>query len=794
MFSKALVLIRIAYANIISSMLNVFVGLVLLFGAALLVVGGSVFSTLDDALSKSIIGSITGHMQVYGARSKDPLEIYGRMDGTDSSLAPIDDFKALKQRLLAVPNVARVVPMGAATSIIGSGNTVDVTLEKLRKLYTAQNDETTRLPVTEFEKRKQSLISHVRSMVTVLARDLDREKELTAEKDLDLQAREILAKAGSDEFWASFDADPFEHLELLENRLAPIVSDADLLFIRYLGTDLDAYQETFDRMTIIEGTKVPSGHRGILLPRFFTEELLKLKNARRLDKIKDALAAGRKLSDQSDKELQRFVKENQVQTREIVLQLDGIGTQVATTKLQGFLRVDDTDLAGLLTLFFTVSDSDFEGRYQFFYKELAPMLSLYRVKVGDTMTLRSFGRSGSLQTALVKVYGVFELKGLEKSPLAGANALVDMITFRELYGFLTNEKKAEQDAMKKETGAREVNRESAEADLFGGDEEVVQEVQARTFDDGLSAPSTPLGMNGGPTARSRRLGETFSLEEIDEGVVMHAAVLLKDGSDQAQASTQQELEKLLSVDTPPPDAARTAAARALVDSGKLPGMLGRALGEVVALEEARAQGEFKPSVSALLALKEALKAERPTLEPAQIAPIEALLDGAKPSTFVVGWSSAAGFLGKFIDFFRLLLVAMVAAFAFFALIVVTIGMTIATLQRTTTIGTMRAIGAQRPFVMGMVMMETVMLALSFGALGAVVGSLVVKYLHDTGIPAFRDELYFFFSGPVLRPELTVSGIVLAIFVTLVVSVLAVIFPLVLATRIQPIVAMQASEA
>lgn len=415
------------------------------------------------------------------------------------------------------------------------------------------------------------------------------------------------------------------------------------------------------------------------------------------------------------------------------------------------------------------------------------MLSLYRVKVGDTMTLRSFGRSGSLQTALVKVYGVFELSGLEKSPLAGANALVDMITFRELYGFLTNEKKAEQDAMKKETGAREINRESAEADLFGGEEEVVQEVQARAFDDGFTGKT-------GPTAKARRLGDTFSPEEIDEGVVMHAAVLLKDGSEQAQARTQEEVEKLLSTDAPPPEITRIAAAKALVDSKKLPGMLSRALSEVVSLEEGRAQGEFKPSVSALLGLQQALKAERPTLDAAQVAPIEALLEGARPRTFVVGWSSAAGFLGKFIDFFRLLLVAIVGAFAFFALIVVTIGMTIATLQRTTTIGTMRAIGAQRPFVMGMVMMETVMLALSFGALGAGVGSLAVKYLHDTGIPAFRDELYFFFSGPVLRPELTAGGVVLAIFVTLVVSVIAVIFPLVLATRIQPIVAMQASES
>lgn len=785
MFSKALVLIRIAYANIISSMLNVFVGLVLLFGAALLVVGGSIFWTLDDALSKSIIGSITGHMQVYGARSKDPLEIYGRVDGTDSSLSPIDDFKAVKASLLALPNVARVVPMGAATSIIGSGNTVDVTLEKLRKLISEQQEEATRKPTAEYEQRKQSLQSHVRNMVAVLAKDLEREKELSAE--VDVQARDVLAKAGSEAFWADFDADPFGHLELLENRLAPIVSDSDLLFIRYLGTDLDAYQETFDRMTIVEGTRVPSGHRGILLPRFFVEELLKLKNARRLDKIRDALAAGRKLSDQSDKELQRFVRENQAQTREIVLQLDGLGTQVAVNKLQGFLGAREPDLAALLTLFFTVSDDDFEGRYRFFYQELAPLLSLYRVKVGDTMTLRSFGRSGSLQTALVKVYGVFELKGLEKSPLAGANALVDMITFRELYGFLTNEKKAEQDAMKKETGAREINRATAEADLFGGDEEVVQQVQARAFDDGFTGKA-------GPTAKVRRLGETFSPEEIDDGVVFHAAVLLKDGSPLEQLRTQEEIERLLAAETPPVDAAKVDAAKALAESGKLPGGLAAAVLAVVKLEQARAQGEFQPSVTALLTLKDALKAERPTLEPAQVAPLEALLEGAKPKTLVVGWSSAAGFLGKFIDFFRLLLVAVVGAFAFFALIVVTIGMTIATLQRTTTIGTMRAIGAQRPFVMGMVMMETVMLALSFGVLGAGLGSLVVKYLHDTGIPAFRDELYFFFSGPVLRPELTAAGIVLAVVVTLVVSVIAVIFPLVLATRIQPIVAMQSSES
>jgi ABC-type antimicrobial peptide transport system permease subunit len=160
---------------------------------------------------------------------------------------------------------------------------------------------------------------------------------------------------------------------------------------------------------------------------------------------------------------------------------------------------------------------------------------------------------------------------------------------------------------------------------------------------------------------------------------------------------------------------------------------------------------------------------------------------------VVGWSAAAGFLGKFIDFFRLLLVAVVGAFAFIALIVVTIGMTIATLQRTPTIGTMRAIGAQRSFVVAMVLVETLVLATSFGLAGAGVGALLVQWLHVRGIPAFRDELYFFFSGPVLRPELTAAGLLLALVVTVVVSVLAVLFPTYLATRVAPVTAMQSGE-
>src|SRR4051794_34185462 len=140
MISKLVVLVRIAFANLFGSFLNVFVGLVLFFGAGLLVVGGALFGTLDRSLSKSIVGSITGHVQLYSARSKEKIEVYGKFDGSDSNLAPIENYAELKRQLLELPNVKSVVPEGTSGAMLSSGNTIDITLEKLRALYRDPKD------------------------------------------------------------------------------------------------------------------------------------------------------------------------------------------------------------------------------------------------------------------------------------------------------------------------------------------------------------------------------------------------------------------------------------------------------------------------------------------------------------------------------------------------------------------------------------------------------------------------------------------------------------------------------
>jgi ABC-type lipoprotein release transport system permease subunit len=775
------VLVRIALANITSSLLNVFIGSVLLFGTALLVVGGSLFQTLDGSLSRSIVDSVTGHLQVYAARSKDPLEVYGKFDGTDSELAPLEDFPALEATLTAHPNVAAVVPMGGTTAQVMSGNTIDVTLEKLRDLYRAQRGEGPKLAEPEFRARADSLVRHMRNIVGVLSKDLDTEKELSDGSTLEPAQLEAVATASTDTFWAGFDEDPFGHLELLENRVAPLVADADLLFFRCLGTDLAAFQQRFPRMTMVAGTAVPEGRRGILLPSFVYEEYFKLKNARRLDKINEARKAGRRLADEGDAELKRFVRENQSQTREIVLQLDGLATAKAVAALQQHLGRTDTDLATLLEAFFGVTDDTFDARYRFFYAELAPLLTLYRARVGDRLTLRSFARTGSASTVTLTLFGIFELKGLEKSPLAGVNTLIDLASFRDLYGIVSTEARAEAEAMKAQVGAAEVSRDDAEVALFGADTEVVIDTKAAVITEERSGRVV------------KKQEDTFDPAEAKRGVVLHAAVLLKDGSDAATARTLGELEERLGSTRAPADPKAVAAAKQLVDQGRLPPMVSMTLAQAVALEAERVSGGQPRTSAALLALQDAVRAERPSLTADDLQTVSAFVRSARPAVFAVSWQSAAGFIGKSVDFFRLALVFIVAAFAFVALIVVTLGMTVATLQRTQTIGTLRAIGAQRRFVTAMVLVETAVLSVVFGLLGAGLGAAIVKALAARGIPAFRDELYFFFSGPVLRPELSASGVLVALVVTMVVSLLAVIFPTWLATRVSPVTAMQATE-
>jgi ABC-type lipoprotein release transport system permease subunit len=700
--SQLMLLVQVALRNLFTSWINIIIGGIIFFGTLLVVVGGALLDSMDEAMSRSIIGSVAGHLQVYSEKSKDELALFGKMGG-EPDLSALDDFSRIKQVVEKHPNVRTVVPMGTSGALIMSGNTVDLTLARLRDLYRqAAQGET-----PELRAQLDSLKAHVRQMLALLEEDLKKRSELLDEKNVDPRDVEALALARSESFWADFEKEPLSSLEFLENRIAPQLTDGDMVYLRYAGTDLVNFQKTFDRMRIADGQPVPPGRRGMLLSKFYYEEAFKLKTARRLDLIKEERDLNHKTIS-LDPVLQRRVKENQTQTREILFQLDPIKTKLATERLQRLLGTQETNLEKLLASFLTMDDTNFDTRYQQFYAELAPLLDLYRVRIGDDLTITAYTRTGYVQSVNVKIYGTYHFEGLEKSTLAGSLNLMDLMSFRELYGYLTAEKKAELAKMQETSGVEHVQREDAEAALFGDEGGTALVAEATP---GLIDEDAQLDPQAQALRREELASRVYSQEELESGVVLSAAIMLK------------EPEKL---------------------------------------EETMAELQAAATQAGL--------------------PLK-----------VISWQKASGIIGQFVMFAKLVLYIAVLIIFVVALAIINNAMMMATLQRTREVGTLRAIGAQRSFVLGMVLLETVVLGLLFGTLGAMAGGGIVKLLGSAGIPAGNEALYFFFSGPRLFPNLYVSNLVAAFFIVLGVSALSTFYPAFLATRVSPLRAMQSDE-
>jgi ABC-type lipoprotein release transport system permease subunit len=698
------VLLRIAGRNLLAGRARTFIiGGIVLVGSMLVVAGSSFVDSVDRGMRSSIQGSLGGHLQVYSARSKDQLALYGGMMG-ESRLEPLEDFSRVKEILAKVPNVRTVVPMGIDQALVAMGNQFDVQLERLRgdarRLQAGEKDP-------ELLRGYQAKKSHVRRMVQLLRDELRQARAIADDRLLRDRAEDAkaLARAVSDEFWDGFDRDRLGSLEFLENKIAPQQMDGSMTFVRYVGTDIDAFLQAFDRTLIVEGTRVPPHRRGILLGKWYAEEYLKLKNARRLDKIKDAREAqGRRIA--KDEELQRWVKENQSQLREIQLQLDPVRAEEAARKLQAALGSEKTALPDLLHELFATTDQTFDERYRVFYRELAPLLQLYSIRVGDTITIKAPAKSGYFNSVNVKVYGFVEFKGLEKSALAGVMSLLDLMTWRDLYGYLTRDKVEEIQQIKAAAGVRSVDRQTAEAELFGGGAPL--ERQSRTVAIDQAAVLKDLGAPAALDLGSR----VYTQQEIDRGVALNAAILLQN-----------------------------------------PRRLGASL---VAVREA--------SERAGLGLK------------------------------VVDWQTASGMVGQTVTLFRAVLYTAVTIIFAVALVIINNAMVMATLQRVKEIGTMRAIGAQRRFVLVMLLVETAAVALLFGLAGAGLGGLVVWAVQALGgIPATNDTLYFLYAGPALVPALGAASVAISLGIVLVVSILSGFYPALIAMRVTPVEAMGTDE-
>ncbi|MGC6416661.1 MAG: ABC transporter permease [Bradymonadia bacterium] len=496
------------------------VGSLMTFGTLLVVSGTALLDSIETAMSRSIIHSLAGHLQVYDAEARDDLSIYGGTAMSDLDYGEITRFDEVKKVAMRVDNVKAVIPMGINVANMTRGSELDLTFGDMRKAYQDNQRETAK-----------ALIPRVKRLLEILEADIESRVNVaggTHKQELEAQLADV-RRAQSAQFWAEHSQNPFETLEFLDTKVAPAGGEGRLMYLRYVGTDIPAFTKQFDRFQIVKGAPVPPGERGILINQKFADRRLKILAARLIDRLEKSRMEGVVIADNAELESKARRLKTQTGALSIMLTPDSVNTLVG--ELSRILATDTREIDELLTAFLDIDDSNLETRHKQFYEIIAPHLDLYPFKVGDVVTIRAWTKSGYSRAANVKVHGTFSFKGLERSDLSGAANLVDMMTFRELYGQMSRAQRSELTEIKSQAKAKTVDRAGAEMALFGSDS--TDDESDTDFGGGFSE------FDGVRLKRSKRTVDEnrFSQKEVDEGLALSTAVLLHDEAKIEQTKT-----------------------------------------------------------------------------------------------------------------------------------------------------------------------------------------------------------------------------------------------------------------
>ncbi len=154
---------------------------------------------------------------------------------------------------------------------------------------------------------------------------------------------------------------------------------------------------------------------------------------------------------------------------------------------------------------------------------------------------------------------------------------------------------------------------------------------------------------------------------------------------------------------------------------------------------------------------------------------------------VLSWKTASGQLAQTADLLQTIITVFVVLLFFVAIIIIMNTLSMNALERTEEFGMMRAVGAQKTFITKMFLWETFSLSFVFGGAGILVGALASWILRLARIGAGPSEMYeLLFGGETFRPALGPAGIVLGAISLGIVTVLAVVYPVLVARRITPL--------
>lgn len=157
---------------------------------------------------------------------------------------------------------------------------------------------------------------------------------------------------------------------------------------------------------------------------------------------------------------------------------------------------------------------------------------------------------------------------------------------------------------------------------------------------------------------------------------------------------------------------------------------------------------------------------------------------------VQDWIQGAGSVARTAVTIRLVFDLMVSIVAVIVIMITMNVLVVSINERVPEIGTLRALGAKKHFIRRMILLETTFLAVFAGLLGLAIGYAVLILLRKSGIAA--PNLFFeaIFAGRKLVPAVSMSAALKAFAWIFGMSILSSLYPIALALRIKPVVAMQ----
>ena len=156
------------------------------------------------------------------------------------------------------------------------------------------------------------------------------------------------------------------------------------------------------------------------------------------------------------------------------------------------------------------------------------------------------------------------------------------------------------------------------------------------------------------------------------------------------------------------------------------------------------------------------------------------------------WRGTAGGAATYVFLLQIVLYIGMVLLGGIAVILTVNSVVMSVFERTPEIGTMRAVGAQKGFVQGLLLIETCTLTLTSGIVGILLGAVMVAAVRRVPLHFHNQILVLLFGGTRLHPSISLENLLISVLSSVVIGLLAWVYPVRVALRIQPVRAIHAS--